>query len=224
MKSIYELTRDEILSLSKEEVKVYINNELCKENIPITILDYRIEETTPGLITPAPHMKAFKFGSIAIAVEDADMALEISRLLAKAKAFILEETYIPGSFKSVETIGSQELYVCPKEVFIYTKEDIKRAREVNEKTGASDIDEKKKLKERAKTIQDKVYRYIHRIKGDREYNEILETVFKDYLEISDGNKEMALEFMQKAYTFNEETEPYLRNKFDMEPMKEENDF
>lgn len=224
MKSIYELTRDEVLSLTEEEVKVYINNELCKENIPITILDYRIEEITPGLITPAPHMKAFKLGNIAIAVEDADMALEISRLLAKAKAFTLGANYIPGSFKSVETIGSQELYVCPKEVFIYTEEDIKRAREVNEKTGASDIDEKKKLKERAKTIQDKVYHYIHRVKGDREYNEILETVFKDYLEISDGNKEMALEFMRKAYTFNEETESYLRNKFDMEPLKEENDF
>lgn len=42
----------------------------------------------------------------------------------------------------------------------------------------------------------------------------------DFKKISDGDMEVAMNFIKEAYPFNEETESFIRKKFDM-PMPNE---
>lgn len=56
---------------------------------------------------------------------------------------------------------------------------------------------------------------------DDEYagNDLVGT-FERYKDIADGDMEVAMNFIKEAYPFNEETESFIRKKFDM-PMPDE---
>lgn len=45
-------------------------------------------------------------------------------------------------------------------------------------------------------------------------------IFERYKDIADGDMEVAMNFIKEAYPFNEETESFIRKKFDM-PMPDE---
>lgn len=44
--------------------------------------------------------------------------------------------------------------------------------------------------------------------------------FERYKDIADGDMEVAMNFIKEAYPFNEETESFIRKKFDM-PIPDE---
>lgn len=50
--------------------------------------------------------------------------------------------------------------------------------------------------------------------------EILSLTPLRYKDIADGDMEVAMNFIKEAYPFNEETESFIRKKFDM-PMPDE---
>ena len=52
------------------------------------------------------------------------------------------------------------------------------------------------------------------------YNNDLVGIFERYKDIADGDMEVAMNFIKEAYPFNEETESFIRKKFDM-PMPDE---
>lgn len=45
-------------------------------------------------------------------------------------------------------------------------------------------------------------------------------IFERYKDIADGDMEVAMSFIKEAYPFNEETESFIRKKFDM-PIPDE---
>lgn len=55
---------------------------------------------------------------------------------------------------------------------------------------------------------------------ERSYNNDLVGIFERYKDIADGDMEVAMNFIKEAYPFNEETESFIRKKFDM-PMPDE---
>lgn len=57
-------------------------------------------------------------------------------------------------------------------------------------------------------------------KQERSYNNDLVGIFERYKDIADGDMEVAMNFIKEAYPFNEETESFIRKKFDM-PMPDE---
>lgn len=58
------------------------------------------------------------------------------------------------------------------------------------------------------------------IKQERSYNNDLVGIFERYKDIADGDMEVAMNFIKEAYPFNEETESFIRKKFNM-PIPDE---
>lgn len=69
-------------------------------------------------------------------------------------------------------------------------------------------------------MKDRVLKYVYNIKQERSYNNDLVGIFERYKDIADGDLEVAMKFIKEAYPFNEETESFIRKKFDM-PIPEE---
>lgn len=55
---------------------------------------------------------------------------------------------------------------------------------------------------------------ISAIYADTENNDLV-GIFERYKDIADGDLEVAMNFIKEAYPFNEETEVFIRKKFDM---------
>ena len=67
----------------------------------------------------------------------------------------------------------------------------------------------------ANEIKDRVLKCVDKIKQERSYNNDLVGIFERYKDIADGDMEVAMNFIKEAYPFNEETESFIRKKFDM---------
>ena len=73
---------------------------------------------------------------------------------------------------------------------------------------------------KANEIKDRVLKCVYNIKQERSYNNDLVGIFERYKDIADGDMEVAMNFIKEAYPFNEETESFIRKKFDM-PIPDE---
>lgn len=62
---------------------------------------------------------------------------------------------------------------------------------------------------------DVITNYLPDIKQERSYNNDMVGIFERYKDIADGDMEVAMNFIKEAYPFNEETEVFIRKKFDM---------
>ena len=72
----------------------------------------------------------------------------------------------------------------------------------------------------ANEIKDRVLKHVYNIKQERSYNNDLVGTFERYKDIADGDMEVAMNFIKEVYPFNEETESFIRKKFDM-PIPDE---
>lgn len=68
---------------------------------------------------------------------------------------------------------------------------------------------------KANEIKDRVLKYVYNIKQERSYNNDMVGIFERYKDIADGDMEVAMNFIKEAYLFNEETEVFIRKKFNM---------
>lgn len=58
-------------------------------------------------------------------------------------------------------------------------------------------------------------KYVDKIKRERAYNIDLCMTFERYIEIADKDAERAMAFLKEAYPFNEETEVFIRKRYNM---------
>lgn len=58
-------------------------------------------------------------------------------------------------------------------------------------------------------------KYVDKIKQERAYNIDLCMTFERYIEIADKDAERAMAFLKEAYPFNEETEVFIRKRYNM---------
>jgi hypothetical protein len=67
---------------------------------------------------------------------------------------------------------------------------------------------------------------VDKIKQERAYNIDLCMTFERYIEIADKDAERAMAFLKEAYPFNEETEVFIRKRYNMsiDVNPEENQF
>lgn len=68
---------------------------------------------------------------------------------------------------------------------------------------------------KANEIKDRVLKYVDKIKQERAYNIDLCMIFERYIEIADKDAERAMAFLKEAYPFNEETEVFIRKRYNM---------
>lgn len=137
-----------------------------------------------------------------------------------------KEEIIP--FKDKKEIQSVKAHLCSVfsgfvkigDWYLKMKEEFDKVNKENKDPELESINSFNDTVKKANEIKDRVLKYVYNIKQERSYNNDLVGIFERYKDIADGDMEVAMNFIKEAYPFNEETESFIRKKFDM-PIPDE---
>ena len=218
MKTIFDLSRDEIVELTDEDISLYIDKELANKGIPIEAKNWNIKNKKE-VVYPRTGVPVFMLKDICIGFRTIEGATEVANLLVKYNAFKTESRYMAGSY---EQFWIMKEGVCPaaKGETGYRTEEFDKIDEKNKNPELTSINTFNDTVKKANEIKDRVLKYVYNIKQERSYNNDLVGIFERYKDIADGDMEVAMNFIKEAYPFNEETESFIRKKFDM-PIPDE---
>ena len=218
MKTVFDLSRDEIVALTDEDISLYIDKELANKGIPIEAKNWNIKNKKE-VVYPRTGVPVFMLKDIGIGFRTIEGATEVANLLVKYNAFKTESRYLAGSY---EQFWIMKEGVCPavKGETGYSKEEFDKIDEKNKNPELTSINTFNDTVKKANEIKDRVLKCVYNIKQERSYNNDLVGIFERYKDIADGDMEGAMNFIKEAYPFNEETESFIRKKFDM-PIPDE---
>ena len=218
MKTVFDLSRDEIVALTDEDISLYIDKELANKGIPIEAKNWNIKNKKE-VVYPRTGVPVFMLKDIGIGFRTIEGATEVANLLVKYNAFKTESRYLAGSY---EQFWLMKEGVCPtvKGETGYSKEEFDKIDEKNKNPELTSINTFNDTVKKANEIKDRVLKCVYNIKQERSYNNDLVGIFERYKDIADGDMEVAMNFIKEAYPFNEETESFIRKKFDM-PIPDE---
>lgn len=213
MKTVFDLSRDEIVALTDEDISLYIDKELANKGIPIEAKNWNIKNKKE-VVYPRTGVPVFMLKDIGIGFRTIEGATEVANLLVKYNAFKTESRYLAGSY---EQFWIMKEGVCPavKGETGYSKEEFDKIDEKNKNPELTSINTFNDTVKKANEIKDRVLKCVYSIKQERSYNNDLVGIFERYKDIADGDMEVAMNFIKEAYPFNEETESFIRKKFDM---------
>lgn len=213
MKTVFDLSRDEIVALTDEDISLYIDKELANKGIPIEAKNWNIKNKKE-ISYPKTGVPLFVLKDIGIGFRTIEGATEVANLLVKYNAFKTESRYLAGSY---EQFWIMKEGVCPavKGETGYSKEEFDKIDEKNKNPELTSINTFNDTVKKANEIKDRVLKYVYNIKQERSYNNDMVGIFERYKDIADGDMEVAMNFIKEAYPFNEETEVFIRKKFDM---------
>lgn len=189
MKTVFDLSRDEIVALTDEEISLYIDKELVGKGIPIEAKNWNIKNEKE-VVYPRTGVPVFMLKDVGIGFRTIEGATEVANLLVKYNAFKMESKFLIGSYEQFWIINGS---VCPA---------------ITGEAGYS-------KEEFDNEIKDMVLEYVDKIKRERAYNIDLCMTFERYVEIADKDAERAMAFLKEVYPFNEETEVFIRKRYNM---------
>lgn len=218
MKTVFDLSRDEITALTDEDISLYIDKELANKGIPIEAKNWNIKNKKE-ISYPKTGVPLFVLKDIGIGFRTIEGATEVANLLVKYNAFKTESRYLAGSY---EQFWIMKEGVCPavKGETGYSEEEFNKIDEKNKNPELTSINTFNDTVKKANEIKNRVLKCVYNIKQERSYNNDLVGIFERYKDIADGDMEVAMNFIKEAYPFNEETESFIRKKFDM-PIPDE---
>ena len=213
MKTIFDLSRDEITALTDEDISLYIDKELANKGIPIEAKNWNIKDEKE-VAYPRTGVSVFMLKDIGIGFRTIEGATEVANLLVKYNAFKTESKYLTGSYERFWIIKEG---VCPavKRETGYSEKEFDKIDEKNKNPELTSINTFNDTVKKANEIKDRVLKYVYNIKQERSYNNDMVGTFERYKDIADGDMEVAMDFIKEAYPFNEETEVFIRKKFNM---------
>lgn len=97
----------------------------------------------------------------------------------------------------------------------YSKEEFDKVNKKNKDPELESINSFNDTVKKANEIKDMVLEYVDKIKRERAYNIDLCMTFERYVEIADKDAERAMAFLKEVYPFNEETEVFIRKRYNM---------
>lgn len=213
MKTIFNLNRDEIVALTDEDISLYIDKELANKGIPIEAKNWNMK-SKKEVIYPRMGVPVFVLKNVGIGFRTIEGATEMANLLIKYNAFKIGTEYLTGSYDSFWVMKEN---VCPaiEGVAGYSKEEFDKINKENKDPELVNINSFNNTVKRANEVRDGILKYVHDIKQERSYNNDMVGIFERYKNIADGDMEIAMNFIKEAYPFNEETEVFIRKKFNM---------
>jgi hypothetical protein len=156
----------------------------------------------------------FMLKDVGIGFRTIEGATEVANLLVKYNAFKIESRFLTGSYEQFWIIKES---VCPaiKGEAGYSKEEFDKVNKENEDPELESINSFNNTLKNANEIKDRVLKYVDKIKRERAYNIDLCMTFERYVEIADKDEERAMAFLKEVYPFNEETEVFIRKRYNM---------
>ena len=213
IKTVFDLSRDEIVALTDEEISLYIDKELVGKGIPIEAKNWNIKNEKE-VVYPRMGVPVFMLKDIGIGFRTIEGATEVANLLIKYNAFKMESKFLIGSYEQFWIINGS---VCPAITGEagYSKEEFDKVNKENKEPELESINSFNDTVKKANEIKDRVLKYVDKIKQERAYNIDLCMTFERYIEIADKDAERAMAFLKEAYPFNEETEVFIRKRYNM---------
>ena len=213
MKTVFDLSRDEIVALTDEEVGLYVDKELAGKGIPIEAKNWNIKNKKE-VVYPRTGVPVFMLKDIGIGFRTIEGATEVANLLIKYNAFKIKSGYLTGSYEQFWIIKES---VCPAITGEagYSEEEFDKVDKENKDPELGSINSFNDTVKKANEIKDRVLKYVDKIKQERAYNIDLCMTFERYIEIADKDAERAMAFLKEAYPFNEETEVFIRKRYNM---------
>ena len=219
MKKYNELTTEEMANLTDEQIEQYEKLICAQEGIKM--LDSPVEPTSN--VDETKNLEIFKvngfggylyFGSMDEANTVMNLLKSLStigttRYLADRKYFELgpEKDY---NNRPVDiSISSEMVYTRERAVAI--EDSLKDYREAKKKydKDSREYDEANEAKEAAVKEFRSLYEEACHIMHYR--NTLTRIFYRDYLPIAEGNEQIAMDFLKKAYTVNEGDEAYVKS-------------
>lgn len=213
MKTIFDLNRDEIVALTDEDISLYIDKELANKGIPVEAKNWNMK-SKKEVIYPRMGVPVFVLKDVGIGFRTIEGATEVANLLIKYNAFKIESEYLTGSYDPFWVMKEN---VCPaiEGTAGYSKEEFDKIDEKNKNPELTSINTFNDTVKKANKIKDRVLKYVYNIKQERAYNIDLCMTFERYVEIADKDAEQAMAFLKEACPFNEETEIFIRKRYNM---------
>lgn len=141
-------------------------------------------------------------------------ATEVVNLLVRSRAFKVGSKYLNRSYERLNVIN-EGVVPAVEGCVGYTNEEFERVNKENNDPESAKIGSFNKTVEEANNIRSRVLKYVDKIKQERAYNIDLCMTFERYIEIADKDAERAMAFLKEAYPFNEETEVFIRKRYNM---------
>ncbi len=224
MKTIKDLTRNEVVELSEERLSFYLGCELVANGFPIDILDKKPRVEIPRPVAPEVDKTVYRIGNSFLAVDNMEDAVKITNMLFEAGACTLEQRYIGmgSGFDYMSYISDTIISLDVAPVKLYKKKDIfDFDKEIDRYNAAIKVENKEDERiDDARQVANDFWAYVSRIKNERVYNERLKELFSRYLEITEGNRDKAMHLVRISYAFNEETESFLMANDESEDVNE----
>ena len=98
MKTVFDLSRDEIVALTDEEISLYIDKELVGKGIPIEAKNWNIKNEKE-VVYPRTGVPVFMLKDIGIGFRTIEGATEVANSLIKYNAFKMESKFLIGSYE-----------------------------------------------------------------------------------------------------------------------------
>lgn len=213
MKTVFDLSRDEIVSLTDEEISLYIDKELAGKGIPIEAKNWNIKNEKE-VVYPDCGVPIFVIKDIGVGFRKIEDATEVANLLVRSRAFKVDSKYLNRSYERLNVIN-EGVVPAVEGCVGYTNEEFERVDKENNDPESAKIGSFNKTVEEANNIRSRVLKYVNKIKRERAYNIDLCMTFERYVEIADKDAERAMAFLEEAYPFNEETEVFIRKRYNM---------
>lgn len=216
MKKIEELTEQEILALTSDEVTFMIKVKKVEEGVKLI----NCPELPAYHVIPKPDKILYTcdFLGITLAFEDINKLSEMLDLIRQSNTFKIDYTansiyyakrglgYCPEKWDEItsKTVYSVELYNKVKSLLIENA-NMKKEYDVVYKEYSENY-------ETSKWIEDEINNRVYEVTA--KYDKLNRYLFmfkNDYLPLANSDKMVAIAFMDKAYALTEEEKEYIKS-------------
>lgn len=216
MKTINELTEQEILSLTDNELATMVKIKMAEAGIKI--IDTPREPDY--IIIPPKDDSCYSINGFDFFFKDMEAAKALADAMMISKGITYRKDYRDDynlqflkkftdddySFKNIGEIKTEQVYK------MQTAYDIKEGVKANEKLKKVYEQELSTYKEAfadAEYIRDEIYNRYNEVKDRFRHFENMKGKFISYMELAQNNKDIAMNFLEKAYAIDEETKKYI---------------
>lgn len=219
MKKFNEFTTEELANLTDDEIEQY-EKLICAEN-GIKMLDRPVEPVSD--VDETKNLEIFRVNGFGGYLHFTDMdeaktvmnCLKNLNTIGTTRYFADRKYFEVGPEKDYNnkptdiSISSEMVYTKDKAVEIETAlKDYKEAKKKYD-TDLKEYNEAYEAKKEAIKEFEELYEEACSI---MHYRQTLTRIFyRDYLPIAEGNEQIAMDFLKKAYTVNEDDEAYIKS-------------
>jgi hypothetical protein len=216
MKKINELTEQEILDLTDEQVEKMVKLYWAEEGVKML----KEPEKPKYHEVPKEDLTRYMsnvFNCTFADFEEAKKAHDFIKELKSLKNYSyllhgkVERGFTQGD---IETIGvySSELHA--------NVEPLKKANAELKASYENALSEYNSEKERQDELSSRIWDRVNEVRDEYSHMENMYDIYKEYLELA-GGESMAMAFLKKAYTVNMKTEQYIEKKMEINRFKKE---